>query len=736
MYVDVLRTDRMIIKTIEIEREKWNNTKRHLPIPRQRFTLHPKQWNDKDGFDGTEETEDLVETGNRDFELIKLVPPEETNFEDPDEWVPLRMAKRVKLRDSSKNTNRRFLSFLTSRDTNFEGRLVESVRICYRETNFDEEAEGAANNGQKVFHIADVQEYERDEESKDEEIYIEYDIIKRFRGRLPESYEYSTGANLSYKFHMKNQFLIDIADGPAQREEEGPNNANPPWRIDPLQNVVNVSWGGKAVEFENGENLTVAETLPNHSQAVGCMWFRLPSETYYEAKAEYDAWNDDDDIDHSNRPPFMGIIPLMTVGPKARHHNVTNELVDTGRTLQVQEYIWSGNQFPPCTAGDWQLIDQSDANPINRVGNTALTDPQDDEPTHIGINVMGDEPKLSIQLTLPHDNLSESTNVYHESELFRPSVLILYVGLNGPCTGLETYDRDGIGACDTFCVRGVNEHNIEQRHYDISEIFEERVSERFTAGDGIAITLDHWHCVVFSYDVDRQVKTRGAIFSSQTTCASSSGGGVIDPNTEGQRTLGAIKMHLAFDDENKTKKQLSGYWPGGYHSDPNAVLSQNGYYVANYYIEDHVNGPEDDCFGNTIMSYETGLGTPTYQLDPQPLPTSEVQMAFPAATEFSDYIRRVQMGPFQIFLDVTANTVSREIRRLFVTDEGKPAPFSAAKEYFGKDPEIAFKRSSDWISGKNVGSLRTSQDPEARGVIVGEIEKYTPNPNLYGNQGE
>jgi hypothetical protein len=136
------------------------------------------------------------------------------------------------------------------------------------------------------------------------------------------------------------------------------------------------------------------------------------------------------------------------------------------------------------------------------------------------------------------------------------------------------------------------------------------------------------------------------------------------------------------------------------------------------------------------MSYETGLGTPTYQLDPQPLPTSEVQMAFPAATEFSDYIRRVQMGPFQIFLDVTANTVSREIRRLFVTDEGKPAPFSAAKEYFGKDPEIAFKRSSDWISGKNVGSLRTSQDPEARGVIVGEIEKYTPNPNLYGNQGE
>ena len=51
-----------------------------------------------------------------------------------------------------------------------------------------------------------------------------------------------------YKLGLKNQYLIDESD-PAQFDQVGPNNINPPYRLDPFQNIINVNLGGLAVEF-------------------------------------------------------------------------------------------------------------------------------------------------------------------------------------------------------------------------------------------------------------------------------------------------------------------------------------------------------------------------------------------------------------------------------------------------------------------------------------------------------
>jgi hypothetical protein len=51
---------------------------------------------------------------------------------------------------------------------------------------------------------------------------------------------------------------------------------DPPWRLDPLQNIVNVQWGG-AVEFKRG-TLLAAENLSNEDSGkfTLSMWFRFP----------------------------------------------------------------------------------------------------------------------------------------------------------------------------------------------------------------------------------------------------------------------------------------------------------------------------------------------------------------------------------------------------------------------------------------------------------------------------
>jgi hypothetical protein len=46
---------------------------------------------------------------------------------------------------------------------------------------------------------------------------------------------------------LKNQFLIDVSQDP--QGPNGPNDIDPPYRLDPLQNIVNVNWGNLAVEF-------------------------------------------------------------------------------------------------------------------------------------------------------------------------------------------------------------------------------------------------------------------------------------------------------------------------------------------------------------------------------------------------------------------------------------------------------------------------------------------------------
>lgn len=518
--------------------------------------------------------------------------------------------------------------------------------------------------------------------------------------------------------------------------------------------------------------------------AVISLWFRVPSKTIDAITKEYKEWVADET--GMSRRRFLGVVPLMTFGPTnltAKKFYFADRVV--GDIPPPQFWSWTdGTGSPSCVGAGWQIT-SGEGGPVSAShysfdsGDTPAGGGFELDGSYIGMDCTGEGPALSVNLVMPADSKATFKGawpVIKSQEQDGPS--ISYSG-GGICPGAPgTYNAPptdnppwiGNSLCfetqySSIVKTTTYEGNAEVVAGCVPETFRLLPAARTMATSanvdggtdqnykGASVTPDHWHHLLLSFDLTNPVSAKG-----QHLVEDRPGGVVtpVDPDVghEGARTGSTIKMWVALDDKNLTKKELSVYWPDGY-GDANGILSVNGMMVAKAVTSSitETDHPAALCAG----IHETTISTqelPTYSYTPAALDLSN--LGLPASSGNVDAVRNVEMAELQLFAGVFANTGDKTVRRAFVGNDGKPVSPTQKKEtdpitkqvtkesgsveLVGKWPEILLHGSANWKKGINTGA----PDPRRPGrkdnkqefIPTGGIETYKPDPSLSGDQGK
>jgi hypothetical protein len=479
--------------------------------------------------------------------------------------------------------------------------------------------------------------------------------------------------------------------------------------------MANLEWDGGSFDV----------TVSDLKQAVFSFWFKVPSESIAEANAEYLTWLDGD----SPRPRLLGIIPLLVFGREKTGAGVTTHEVDLGDAAVVTHYIWDS------TICDWKLKPLSPpvftANPSTTPSApvtqfTASGSNFDIDPSYIGVDCTTVPPTFSVHL-LMGDASSQIDGVFQCHTSSDPSGAVAsnqWLGgaptSSPPCAGSPAgVDGDGqtlpidsisstifnTGFGDV--VLGNRPESFRTRPRDV----EGQDSRDLRDTGGQRVSAGKWHHAIVSFDLTSSCATVGNIQTADGP----------DPTlgTQSDRTSSTCSMFISFDDHDLTGKKLSCYWPTG-SGDPHAILPVNGYYVASTNIFNPPVAPFNSHDGN-LITITNNYEDPAYSYSPSGAPV-EGLIGIPATTERVDAIKTIEMAELQVFVDTTVDTSDLGIRRLFVTDVGKPEEMTVAAAALGR-PVIALKGSVNWIAGVSTGSLGDL-------VASGTITEYSPGPGL------
>lgn len=149
---------------------------------------------------------------------LKLTDPENPpdDPDDPDIWIPLKVIDQATVTDSDQKIILVFNNeVMDGQDTT---RKVTARRVTFAETNVD-----------PLDDPVNAEEYERDESTKDEDQYLDVEVISEYR------YDDADQVVVT-EFDTENDELINSF------EETPGDRPQPPVRLDPFQDVVNVQW--------------------------------------------------------------------------------------------------------------------------------------------------------------------------------------------------------------------------------------------------------------------------------------------------------------------------------------------------------------------------------------------------------------------------------------------------------------------------------------------------------------
>jgi len=188
----------------------------------------------------------------------------------------------------------------------------------------------------------------------------------------------------------------------------------------------------------------------------------------------------------------------------------------------------------------------------------------------------------------------------------------------------------------------------------------------------IAITAEHWHHVLVSFDL-----------SNGCSC------GFADPITFDQ----VCKFWLALDDVNKDGLYLgplndivSGWSTQGLSGNP-----------------------------NTQSNVPTGFAA-------GPMPTNGHNVGVPSDSSNSTHVQKVELAEFQMWTGQTLDTSVTVNRRLFLNADGSPVNPLSASTVLGT-PDILLTGQSNWQVGRNTGTAGNLNP-------TGTINPFTPGPQV------
>ncbi|WP_050626704.1 hypothetical protein [Bradyrhizobium viridifuturi] len=189
--------------------------------------------------------DDYEPDGNpaRKTEIVKVCDPTAGNVNDPEEWIPIPVIKSMKSRltggadADATSDNIGHVGHYTSVSEN-QARIVEARRIYHYDTNIDDAASAAFDGDPSLkAYVVPGDRYTRDDSSKDESQYVEHEIVTYLKGSGNQG-DVSARRN---QVKLLNQYLIDES-APAKFDVVGSTGINPPYRLDPRQNIINVKF--------------------------------------------------------------------------------------------------------------------------------------------------------------------------------------------------------------------------------------------------------------------------------------------------------------------------------------------------------------------------------------------------------------------------------------------------------------------------------------------------------------
>jgi len=188
---------------------------------------------------------------SRDVITVKVCSPDEDNLSDPSEWIPIDVIKRIRFKDADQGrVDLHINEQLTA------AREVNNRRVFHRNTTIDAVAQAAfaADPARKVY-VARGQDYNFTDSdgnlvpsdavdvdtSVDKDQYIEQQVITRLKGMSNDDTGTGSGSDQGVSIKLLNQYIIDQTDD-AKLARVGRNDINPPYRLDPYQNIVNIQF--------------------------------------------------------------------------------------------------------------------------------------------------------------------------------------------------------------------------------------------------------------------------------------------------------------------------------------------------------------------------------------------------------------------------------------------------------------------------------------------------------------
>jgi hypothetical protein len=503
--------------------------------------------------------------------------------------------------------------------------------------------------------------------------------------------------------------------------------------------------------------LSLPEGIPDFSQAVISLWFRVPASTIQAAA--------DDANSATTGRRLLGIVPLLTFGKLNEGYIARQTALGTASFSEYSAVWgittgWRGPTFVRTnTFGDL---------PIYYAGDATMLDP-----SFIGLDCSGypDSPaNLSIRLQTgalgSGDQMAVLTH-YHSSDYV---VAQGFVNPADPPPQPSLFQNAWsplIRACvdDWYYPHGELATTVD--HNDYSDIFMGQWGpvETFSLyssaflPDGIA--PDTWHHLLLSFDVSggpthQPSKGDGALsFSDTLDCTPAFPGASFQMTVETFNDTSfsvenPCKVWVAVDDVNyayPTTSAAAGLGPQDWASD-NVLLA------ARWSNSEGTHQRSWEATGELVITtYNHDLGKPTYTAAISDIIADTYELGIPSTSDLTNAIYPVEMAELQFFTGVTLDTSDESNRRAFVDSDGVPVDPSKQStsdtdpsgsiELLGQRPDILLHGAQDWINGRNTGPMiddpnnpgHQIPDPDKQFIYKGEIDPYSPAPSLHGDQG-
>ena len=179
-----------------------------------------------------------------DDDIIKVCSPDEADVNDPEKWIPVRRIRSLKSKGGV--TSDQGYQDRQVNDGTVESRKVTVRRIVHYDTNIDADAQAAFDGDAnlKAYVVRGTDYTKKDgtdggDTTKDDSQWVEHEIVQFFKPRANVRNDDASQVNQGVQVNLKNQYQIDESDEP-DGKVVGNNGINPPYRLDPWQNIINV----------------------------------------------------------------------------------------------------------------------------------------------------------------------------------------------------------------------------------------------------------------------------------------------------------------------------------------------------------------------------------------------------------------------------------------------------------------------------------------------------------------